>query len=173
MSPPPFPMSNVQTFQIFGILGEKKWKEVVSYWKTFAHIWCKIAAGKKKFFFNVIFFLQLFTPFKRLYASTSKSPMSKLYRFLKSLGKSNRKRWSQIQQLFLVNGVKLLRKKMQFWGEFCLTSRIIWYQCQSPHRSGDALSPVCGIIFCKKGNVCNLNVRYVNRTNRFGACMLD
>ena len=33
-----------------------------------------------------------------------------------------------------------------FFGEFCLTSRIFfWYRCYYPHRSRDALSPVCMI----------------------------
>ena len=43
---------------------------------------------------------------------TSQSQMSKLLRFLESLGKRNRKRWSQIWKLLLINGVKLQRKKV-------------------------------------------------------------
>ena len=36
------------------------------------------------------------TPFNGLFAPTSRSPMSKLFRYLESLGKSNGKKWSQI-----------------------------------------------------------------------------
>ena len=51
---PPLPKSNVQTFQIFRILGEKLWKEVVSDLKTFAHKGCNIAAARN--FFTIFFF---------------------------------------------------------------------------------------------------------------------
>ena len=108
--------------------------------KTFAH------KGSKKRFFLLICF-HLFTLFKHLFAPTSKSPMSKLFRYWDSLGKSNGQKWSQIVKLFLINGVKLPPKKSYFFGEFCLTSRIFWYQCYYRHQLSDALSPVCGI-FC-------------------------
>ena len=45
---PHFLKSNVQTFWIFGILGKKCWKEVVSDLKIFTHKGCKIALAKKK-----------------------------------------------------------------------------------------------------------------------------
>ena len=57
---PHFPKSNVQTFQIFGILWEKKWKEVVSDMKTFAYKWCKYAAQKKFFFWRILPYQQDF-----------------------------------------------------------------------------------------------------------------
>ena len=47
---PHFLKSNVQTFWIFGILGEKCWKEMVSDWKIFAHKGCKIAVAEKVFY---------------------------------------------------------------------------------------------------------------------------
>ena len=86
---------------------------------------CKIAAAKKVFY---RFFFHLFTLFKRLFAPTSLSPMSKLFRFLESLGESNGKKWSQIWKLLLRKGVKLPRIFFFFFFfffcEFCLTSRI-------------------------------------------------
>ena len=74
--------------------------------------------------------------------------MPKLFRFLESLGRSSREKWSQIRKLFLSMGVKLLYKKKMFFffGKFCLTSRIFWYYCYFPHRSRDALSAISGIL---------------------------
>ena len=43
--------------------------------------------------FSVSVFL---TPFNGLFASTLQSPMSKIFRDSKSLGKNNAKKWSQI-----------------------------------------------------------------------------
>ena len=77
--------------------------------------------GKKSFFTD---FFHLFASFKRLFAPISRSPMSKLFRFSESLGKSNGKKGSQIWTLFLIKGVKSPRKKVSFFGEICLTSRI-------------------------------------------------
>ena len=57
---------------------------MVSDLKTFAHKGCKIVAADQGFFY-------LLTPFQRLFARTSQSPMYKLFRFLKSLGESNGK----------------------------------------------------------------------------------
>ena len=48
---------------------------------------------------SVCLFVRLFTfevPFKRLFAPTSRSRMSKIFRESESLGKSNGKKWSQI-----------------------------------------------------------------------------
>ena len=63
-------------------------------------------------------------PFKHLFAPPSQSPMSKLFKFLKSLGKSYGKKWSNIWKLLLIKGVKSLRIKIFFFFffffcEFC------------------------------------------------------
>ena len=50
-------------------------------------------------------------PFKRLFAPTSQSRMSKLFRSLESLGKSNGQKWSHIWKLLLIKGVKSPRNK--------------------------------------------------------------
>ena len=61
--------------------------------EIFAKKWSKIAAAKKVF---TEFFSPLFTPFKRLFAPTSQNPMSNLFRFSESLGKTNEKKLSQV-----------------------------------------------------------------------------
>ena len=45
------------------------------------------------------------------FAPPSRSPMSKKFRFLESLGKRNGAKWSQISNFLLIKGVKLLRQK--------------------------------------------------------------
>ena len=70
-------------------------------------------------------FFPLVTPFELFFAPTPQSPISKLFRFSKSLGKSNEKRWSQIWILLLIKGVKLQRNKRLIFNKFCLTIRIV------------------------------------------------
>ena len=54
-------------------------------------------------------------PFKRPFASISRSRMSKVFGDSQLLGKSNGKKWSQIWKLLLKKGVKLRRtKKLAF-----------------------------------------------------------
>ena len=114
-------------------------RSVVSDLKTFAHIGCKIAAVKKVFIYFILF-LHLFAP-------TSQSPMSILFfSFSESLGKSNGKKWSQIWKLYLIKSVKSPLKKCFFLLQILPYKQdFIWYWCHYPHRSRDALSPICGI----------------------------
>ena len=77
---------------------------------------------EKKFSFKDYFYL--FTLFQCLFALTSQSPMSKLFRFSESLGKSNGNKWSQIWKLLLIKDIQLPRKRSLFIGEFCLARRI-------------------------------------------------
>ena len=86
-------------------------------------------------------------PFKRLFAPTYWSPMSRLFRFLEFFGKSNGKKWSQIWKLLLLKGVKSPHNKKKIMGEFCLTKQDFWYWCFFSHRSRDSWSPVCRIFF--------------------------
>ena len=63
-------------------------------------------------------FVCLFTfevPFKRLFAPTYRSWMSKIFSDSESLGKSNGKKWSQIGNLLLIKDEKLPRKKKVFF----------------------------------------------------------
>ena len=67
---------------------------------------------KKKIIVQIFF--PVFTAFKRLFAPTSLTPMSKLVIFSESLGKTIGKKWSQIWILFLIKGVKSPHKKNWF-----------------------------------------------------------
>ena len=112
----------------------------------------KITAQKKVFFFT---FFTFEVPFNGLFAPTSRSWMSNIFRDLESLGKSYEKKWS-----------KIAAQKKVFFCWFCLTkhggnhasrwinrgfgyswSTLLWHQCYYPHRSRDALSPVCRIFY--------------------------
>ena len=102
----------------------------------------KIGAQKKVFFSLTFFTFEV--PFYSLFAPTSKSRMSNIFRDFESLGKSNGKKWSQIWTFVFENFLKSPRKKSLFllilpW------STLLWHRCYYPHRSRDALSPVCGI----------------------------
>ena len=69
---------------------------------------------------------RLFTfdvPFKRLFAPTYKSWMSKNLRDSESLGKINGKKVSQIEKPLLKKGVKSPRQKKLFWGKFFVTEQ--------------------------------------------------
>ena len=96
---------------------------------TFTIQGCKIAAQIEVSFRQILtfwagFFLYLFcilyflTPFNGLFAPTSQTTMSKLFRFSELLGKINGKKWSQIWKLLLITGVKSQRQK-SFKGFFC------------------------------------------------------
>ena len=54
-------------------------------------------------------------PFKRLFAPTSRSWMSKIFRYAESLGKSNKKKWSQIWTFLFGSGLKARPKKKLFF----------------------------------------------------------
>ena len=58
-------------------------------------------------------------PFNGLFAPTSRSPMSKLYRYSESLTKSNGKKWSQIWN-FLLEIVYNCHGKKKFFMDFFL-----------------------------------------------------
>ena len=70
-------------------------------------------------------------PFKGLSAPTSQSRMSKMFRVLESLGKSNGKKWCQIRKLLPIKGFKLLCKKMVFEQMLPYWAGYFWYQCFS------------------------------------------
>ena len=111
---------------------------MVSDMKTSTNKGCKIAT---LFFF--IFFLQILpywggflvlvflTPFNGLLPPTSQSPMCNFFRFSKSLGKSNGKKWYQIWKHFLIQGVQLLQRKKVFYRIFFICSLRLTSFC--PH----------------------------------------
>ena len=74
----------------------------------------KIAAQKKVFFFTFFGLLLFSVFFNGLFAPTSQSRMSNIFRDLESLGKSNGKKRSQIWTFLFENCLKLPRKKKFF-----------------------------------------------------------
>ena len=103
------PMSKLFRFlESLGKSNGKKWSQIWQYL-----IIKGVKSSRQKKFFLRIFF-HLFTPFKRLFSPTSRSPMSKLFRYTESLAKSNGKKWFQIYTFLLKNCVKLPRRKKFF-----------------------------------------------------------
>ena len=99
--------------------------------ETFAHKGCKIAAAKIVFT-DFFLLLYLFILFIFLFVPTSQSPISKLFRFSESLGKSNGKKWSKIWKLLLINGTPIAAQKMFclvlfFLANFALLAGFFWY----------------------------------------------
>ena len=74
----------------------------------------KIAAQKKVFFFTFFGLLWFSVFFNGLFAPTSCSRMSNIFRDSESLGKSNGKKWSQIWTFLFENCVKSPRRKKFF-----------------------------------------------------------
>ena len=114
----------------------------------------KIAATKKVFFFTFFGLLRFLVFFNGLFATTSQNRMSNIFRDSDSLGKSNGKKWSNIWSFLFGSGLKLPRKK-KFFLLILPWYTLLWRRCYYPHRSRDALSPVCGIFLCKKKKKCN------------------
>ena len=81
-------------------------------WKLY-----KIAAQKKVFFFT---FFTFEVPFKGLFAPTSRSWRSNIFRDSESLRKSNRIKWSHIWTFLFGSGLKSPRKKKFFFADFAL-----------------------------------------------------
>ena len=63
-------------------------------------------------------------PFKRLFAPTSWSRMSNIFRDSESLGKSKWKKWSQIWTFLFENCQKSPRKKKFFFADFALQNMV-------------------------------------------------
>ena len=110
-------------------------------------VWnCLKSQRKKKVFFSHFFTFEV--PFNGLFAPTSQSRMSNIFRDLESLGKRNGKKWSNIWTFLFGSGLKWpCKKKFFLLLLILLWSTILWHWCYYPHRSRDALSPVCGIFF--------------------------
>ena len=94
-----------------GIYLWPKYQQIDS-WQIYSQTICKLFANREVFA-------------EHCFAATSRSPMSKLFRFFESLRKTNENKWSQIWILLLTKGVKLSRKKSLIFDKFCLTSRIL------------------------------------------------
>ena len=125
------------------ILGIMRILLAFSYFPTYSEIWsppnlplCGIfkalglwadAFYKSKFpsaFPCVRLSIRLFTfevPFNCLFAHTSQSRMSNIFRASESLGESNGKKWSQIWTFLFQSGLRSPKKKCFCW--FCLTKK--------------------------------------------------
>ena len=76
---------------------------------------------------SVLVFVCLFTfevPFNGLFAPTSRSRMSNIFRDSESLGKSSGKKWSNIWTFLFGRGLKLPRKKKVFFADFALQNMV-------------------------------------------------
>ena len=107
----------------------------------------KFAAQKKFFFFTFFGLLWFSVFFNGVFDPTSRSQMSNIFRDSESLGKSNGKKWSNIWTFLFGSCLKSPRKKKFFFLLILPWSDLLWHRCYYPHRSRDALSPVCGIFF--------------------------
>jgi hypothetical protein len=80
--------------------------------------------AKKSFFFSPLFslfyLLRCLVFFTGLFAPTSRSRMSNIFRDSESLGKSNGKKWSNIWTFLFRSDLKAPRKKKFFFCWFCL-----------------------------------------------------
>ena len=90
----------------------KNWSQI---W-TFLFESCLKSPRKKKVFFFTFFGLLRFSVFFNcLFAPTSQSRTSNIFRDSESLGKSNGKKWSQIWTFLFENCLKSARKKSSFF----------------------------------------------------------
>ena len=117
------PTSRSQMFNIFRdseSLGKSNWKKWSQIW-TFLFENCLKLPRKKKIFFT---FFTFEVPFNGLFAPTSWSRMSNIFRDSESLGKSNGKKWSHIWTYLFENCQKSPRKKKFFFADFALQNMV-------------------------------------------------
>ena len=112
---------SVCLFTFWGTLGKisgKKWSQI---WTFLLKNGLK-SPGRKKFFFKDLKkkLLIFEVMFKRIFAPTSQSRMSKMFRDSESLGKINGKKWSQMWTFLLKNGPTSPRRRKKNYGYFFL-----------------------------------------------------
>ena len=101
----------------------------------------------KKFFLRFFFFFICSLQLNILFATTSQSPMSKLFIYYELLGKTNGKKWSRILKLLLIKGVKSPRTKSLIFDEFFLTLFIM--PNQTYFISGECLLTMCAGLWAR------------------------
>ena len=81
-----------------------------------------------------------------IFAPTSWSEMSKLFKCSESLRRSNGKNLSQIWKLLLIKGVKLPHRKKLFCfvANFALPAEFFWYRCYYLHWFRNLCLPYAG-----------------------------
>ena len=117
-------MSNIfRDSESLGKSNGKKWSQI---W-TFSFENClKLPQKKKVFFFNFFGFLRFLGFFPGLFAPTSPSQMSNIFRDSESLGKINDKKWSQIWTCLFENWQKSPHKKKSFFSHFFHFWGTVW-----------------------------------------------
>ena len=129
----------------------------------------KIAAQKKVFFFTFFVLLRFSIFFNGLFAPTSRSRMSNIFRDLESLRRSNGKKWSNIWTFLFGSGLKSPRKKNFFFAEFALVH---------PPMASVLLSALVERCFVSRmrdfSNISSVVLIYWRRRNgnKFWACLL-
>ena len=109
-SPSQSRMSNIfRDSESLGKSNGKKWSQM---WKCLFEN-CLKSPRKKSFFFFTVFTFEV--PFNGLFAHTSRSWMSNIFRDLESLGKSNGKKWYNIWTFLFGSGLKSPHKKKFFF----------------------------------------------------------
>ena len=109
-------MSNIfRDSEFLGKSNGKKWSQI---WTFFFENCLKLPRAKKFFFFFIFFTFEV--PFNGLFAPTSRSRMSNIFRNSESLGKSNGKKWSNIWTFLLESGLKSPCKKSFFFADSAL-----------------------------------------------------
>ena len=139
-------MSNI--FRDSESLGKSKGKKWSRIWTFLFKNWQKLPRKKK--FFSLTFFT-FEVPFNDLFAPTSQSRISNIFRDSESLEKSNGKKWSQIWTFLFENGQKSLRKKknvLTFFTFEVLFNGPIFLEIRSPwgkvmERSGLTFEHFC------------------------------
>ena len=118
---PPFPKVQCPLFLDI----QNPWGE--SNGKKGSHIWTFLLSNGQELLRQNNFFSRTDFPFFTLLnvflppsPPPSWSPMSKLFRFVESLGKNNMKKWSQIWKLLLITDVKVPHKKVYLSANFVL-----------------------------------------------------
>ena len=111
-------MSNIfRDLESLGKSNGKKWSQI---WTFMLENCLKLPRKKKVFFFTFFGVLRFSVFFNDLFAPTSRSRMSNIFKDLESLGKSNGKKWSNIWTFFFGSGIKSQRKKKFYFCWFCL-----------------------------------------------------
>jgi hypothetical protein len=115
-------MSNIfRDSESLGKSNGKKWSQIWTFW--FENC---LKSPRKKSFFSSLFcgLLRFLVFFNGLFAPTSRSRMSNIFRDTESLGKSNGKKWSQIWIFLSESCLKSPRKKRVFFLHFFWSSSV-------------------------------------------------
>ena len=146
-------MSNIfRDLKSLGKTNGKKWSQI---WKFLFENCLKSPHKKKVFFFTFFGLLWFLVFFNDLFAPTSRSWMSNIFRDSESLGKSYGKKWSQIWTFLFENCLKSPRKKKFFFFIFLSLLRVLvffnglfaptsWSRMSNIFRDSESLGKING-----------------------------